>query len=349
MYFFNMNGKLFFILLSGGIWLSSCKGSLPLVITEETQEVVDYSAIDNWAAHPDKIDPADRIPSQGVNDRVDHDVDVFFIHPTTYTSYKGDIKWNAILSDQKLNEHTDNTTILYQASCFNAAGRVWAPRYRQAHIESFYTNDRALGNKALLKAYEDVKSAFQYYLKNHNQGRSILIAAHSQGTVHAKNLLHEFFDTDEMMRNRLIAAYLVGMPIKVDEFKHIDPCDNKDDTNCFVSWRTFRKDYVPTHIPHGDTILVTNPLSWNLSSDYQNKEFNQGAILRKFDKVYPELVDATSIDGLLYVTKPKFPWSFLFGTKNYHIADINFFYFNIRENAAHRANTFRSGNLGTSK
>jgi hypothetical protein len=45
-------------------------------------------------------------------------------------------------------------------------------------------------------------------------------------------------------------------------------------------------------------------------------------------------------EDLLWVSKPKFPWSFLLTTKNYHIADYNFFYADIRHNAQVRVNAF---------
>jgi hypothetical protein len=43
---------------------------------------------------------------------------------------------------------------------------------------------------------------------------------------------------------------------------------------------------------------------------------------------------------LLFVKKPKFPWGFLYFTKNYHIGDINLFYINIRENVRQRIGAF---------
>lgn len=323
--------------------LSSCKTTYPAVHTDLQNNSVDYKSLDNWAAHPDKNDPADRVPDSRNNSNVESNTDVFFIHPTTYTSYKGNLNWNASLDDTSLNEITDNGTILYQASSFNSAGRVYAPRYRQAHIESFYTYDRKEGNRALINAYADVKTAFEYYLKTENKGRNILIASHSQGTVHAKLLIKEFFDNNIVLKDRLVAAYLIGMPVNLDEFKNIKSCKTASEVNCFISWRTFRKDYSPGDIPFGDSIAVTNPLSWTTDEQYIDKSYNKGAILKKFDKVFSQLVDAQAKDGLLYVTKPKFPGSFLFTRKNYHIADINFFYFNVKENAAHRVGIFEEG------
>jgi hypothetical protein len=52
--------------------------------------------------------------------------------------------------------------------------------------------------------------------------------------------------------------------------------------------------------------------------------------------------DAQVNGGILWVTKPKFRGSFLYTNSNYHIADMNFFYMDIRENIAQRIDHFIS-------
>ena len=75
------------------------------------------------------------------------------------------------------------------------------------------------GLKALDFAYEDIRNAFIYYLKNFNDNKPFIIASHSQGTVHAKRLISEFIDGKELQK-KLIAAYLVGIKVKKNEFKN---------------------------------------------------------------------------------------------------------------------------------
>ena len=82
-------------------------------------EITNYGSLKNWAAHPWKKDNSDSIPKDLINvETRDSIADVFFIHPTTYTQ-KDFVEWNADLNDEKLNQNTDNTAILYQASVFN--------------------------------------------------------------------------------------------------------------------------------------------------------------------------------------------------------------------------------------
>ena len=71
---------------------------------------------------------------------------------------------------------------------------------------------------------------------------------------------------------------------------------------------------------------------------------NEGAILRKFNKVYYHVSDAQVKGGVLWTSKPKFPGSFLLRTKNYHIGDLNLYYYSIRNNVRQRVAAFKKQN-----
>lgn len=308
--------------------------------TDAVSQKPDYTLLSNWAAHPDKTDKADYIPdSDLISDQSQLAVDVFFVHPTTLTGSQGETVWNAAIDNAALNAKTDASTIQFQASIFNAAGKVYAPRYRQAHLQAYYGDDKSSGEKALALAYQDVKAAFIQYLDNYHNDHPFIIASHSQGTTHAKRLIKELIDTTAL-REKMVAAYLVGVAVFKDEFTHIKPCENPLDTGCSISWRTFRKDIDPSEYKTNERVLATNPLSWKTTEEYVPKTKNKGTVLRDFDKIYPELVDAQVDNGVLKVSKPQFFGSLFYTTKNYHVPDLNFFYFNIRENAVGRAQQF---------
>ncbi|MEL7118571.1 MAG: DUF3089 domain-containing protein [Bacteroidota bacterium] len=299
-----------------------------------------YSDAKFWAALPDKEDAADLTPANLTDKQGVAEVDVFFIHPTTYINKKGNTSWNGAAFDLKLNETTDSTTIKYQASIFNGVGRVFAPRYRQAHLQVYYEKkDKRSADRALEMAYSDVKVAFEHYLKNFNEGRPIIIAAHSQGTTHGVRLLNEFFDGKDLSK-QLIVAYLVGMPVLENTYKTIPLCKSPEETACFCTWRAFKEGYKPKNHPEGNNIAVTNPLTWMMDQPVADRSLNKGAVLRNFDKLIPEAADAQIEDGLLWVNKLKFPGSFFFRRKNLHIADYNLYYLNVRENAKLRTETF---------
>jgi hypothetical protein len=331
--------NLFFLLLSL-LLLQACQVRPAAYTSTTVPPPPDYSNPKSWAALPSKMDPADSTPDTAFTDRqATATVDVFFLHPTTYT-YKSK-GWNGDIGDEKLNNKTDETTILHQASIFNGAGRVYAPRYRQAHLRSYFTDDKTSAAEAFDLAYEDLKSAFEYYLTHFNHGRPIIIATHSQGTQHGQRLIKEFFD-GKPLGKQLVAAYLVGWPIPENTFQTIPPCETPGQTECFCSWRSFKYGYVPRKFPAGDSISVVNPLLWTTSHEQAPKSLDQGTVLSKYGKVFPHIADAKIENGLLWVHKPKIPGSIFFTRRNYHVADFNLFWVNVRENAQRRVAAYNA-------
>lgn len=284
--------------------------SLMIIVSASAQkEAPRYNELKYWAAHPDKEDPSDLVPEPSLKAEKLGNADVFFIHPTIYSKKRK--SWNADLNDEKLNKQILKTTIKHQASVFNGAGRVYSPFYRQAHLDVYKTKiGRTKIKEALNFAYQDVKKAFEHYLEHENNGRPIIIAAHSQGTNHAERLLKDFFD-EKKYKNQLVAAYLVGMPIMSDAFNDILECQNETQTGCFCSWRTFKEGSYPKKYPYSDDIAVTNPLSWETNEVKISKTRNKGSVLSKFENgMHPELASAQISQGVLWAEKPKFPGSF---------------------------------------
>lgn len=307
---------------------------------QDKTSLPDYSDLNYWAASPFKFDPSDNIP-KGLKDKTkDPLADVFFVYPTTYTDSKMPEGWNADINDASINKKTDNTTILYQASVFNKYCRVFSPRYRQANIRAFYTEEKDSAKAAFDIAYEDVRDAFKYYLQHFNQGRPIIIASHSQGTLHAARLLKEFFE-NKSLEKQLVCAYLIGLPVFSNYFSGLKPCTDSTSTGCFVSWRTFEDGYISSRIRNEKLkAFVTNPLTWTMDTAFAPADLNKGGMLRNFNKIIPDLVHAQIHGNILWVNKPEFFGNFLLKTKNFHIADYNLFYKNIRENVGGRVRNF---------
>ncbi|HWA33514.1 MAG TPA: DUF3089 domain-containing protein, partial [Cyclobacteriaceae bacterium] len=252
---------------------------------------------------------------------------------------KNTFQWNADCNDHELNDKTQRTTILNQATIFNGACRVYAPYYRQAHLYAFYTKNKKDGEDALELAYQDVKAAFEYYLQHYNAGRPIVIAAHSQGSYHCMRLLKDYFDGTPLQQ-KLVAAYLAGRAIPPETFTNIHPTSMPDDIGTWSSWNTFaRNAYPKTYDLYYRHAQSTNPLIWNSSDTFAPKESNHGGVGLHFTFV-PNLVDAQNHEGILWINKPYVKGRWLLRKKNWHRADMNFFYMNIRENVAQRINSF---------
>ncbi|UYZ62979.1 DUF3089 domain-containing protein [Hymenobacter weizhouensis] len=336
-----------FVLLGLPLLLGSCLGVIrprQHFTAARLPEAPDYSMEDNWAALPDRRDSADVVPrNTRLRDRQrDAPADVFFVHPTTYF---GRAQWNASLQDEKTNRLTDASTIRKQASVFNSTARVYAPRYRQATLYSFFDTQSPNGKEALNVAYQDVKEAFQYYLGHYNHGRPIILAGHSQGTHHATRLLREFFDQDPQLRRQLVAAYLVGYHVQPDEYQVLRPCEDSTQTGCYVSWNTVEWGHEYKPFVGG---VAVNPLTWIRDTATAPPWLNLGGVPYAFNKVDKRIVDAKVHNGLVWVHPPQregYPRFLLPGRPelrhSFHIVDYALFYFNIRQNAEARVRSYR--------
>jgi hypothetical protein len=179
--------------------------------------------------------------------------------------------------------------------------------------------------------------AFLYYLEHYNNGRPVIIASHSQGTTHAGRLIKEYFEGKPLMK-KLVCAYLIGMPVPEHYFSEFRACPDSTSTGCFVGWRTFKKGYTdPTFVANEKfRCIVTNPLLWKTTEEYASSALNEGGVLRDFNKIIPAVTDAQVHGNVLWSSRPDFFGSVFLRMKNYHIADINFFYMNISENVKTR-------------
>lgn len=312
------------------------------------EEQPDYSQLKNWAAHPLKRDPSDSVPKSILkNYKPKEMVDVFFVHPTTYLDPKQTHGWSASLKDIAININTDYTTILNQASIFNEIGTVYAPRYRQAHINSYYPKtklDTINAIAAFELAYQDVKKSFDYFLANRTKNKPIIIAAHSQGSTHAKRLLKEYFDGKELSK-QLVAAYIVGMAIDPAEFSSLKGCNTPIETGCICAWRTYKEGYLPPFVQlEKFNGILTNPITWNSNQPSTDRKSNPGTVLYNFNKVTPKVAAAINHQGIIWTPKPKFFGNFLFKTSNYHVADYNLYYMSVRKNASDRTKNYFSLN-----
>lgn len=300
----------------------------------------DFGDLNYWAAHPWKWDPSDSVPKPLRNQQRDSTTDVFFLYPTSYTKKIKTKHSNASIDDDYINAKTDYSSILYQASVFNSQSRIFSPRYRQAHISNFFSTDKEKVAAAFELAYTDIKNAFEYYLKNWNGGRPIIIASHSQGSLLAERLLKEYFE-GKPLKNKLVVAYIIGWPVPKDYFSSLKICEDSLQTGCICSWRTVRNGFIPFYLKNENgNSFVTNPITWTSTNEFVSRKLNRGSVLTKFNKIYLGTTDAQISNGLLYTRKPKFPWSFLYMSRNYHVGDINLYYINIRDNVRQRINMF---------
>ena len=164
-------------------------------------------------------------------------IDVFFVHPTTFLSPR---RWNAPIDDRRSSHFVEQLVLPPQAGVFTKHANIYAPRYRQATLASYFSQN-ANGRDALRLAYTDVAAAFSYFISKINSERPFIIAAHSQGAGHCSRLLKENLDASSA-RDRFIAAYLIGAGINEKryklEVKNIPIANSAEQTGCLIAFDT---------------------------------------------------------------------------------------------------------------
>jgi len=325
-----------YLVNTGGQWLLTPSKPFRL---EEAGNLTDYSNPLHWACYGGRGDTGEQTPpdAKHCSDyNLCEAVDVFYLHPTTwYTSSS----WNAPALHPVTQYLAVDAITPQQGNAFNVAGRIFAPLYRQMCAAGFIQGGAIESDEnsasALAVAYSDVRAAFQYYLEHENKGRPIILAGHSQGSLLAEKLLHEFFHK-QPLKKQLVAAYLIGWTVFAKQYE--DPhehavtiCKSKHDTGCVISWRTFGFGGDPSLFLHvepdspQDRRICTNPLSWKENdSEYISHKYNLGGL----DLMHPRTMfwyligvsrastrvtqptktesisDAQCKDGNLFVTKP---------------------------------------------
>lgn len=286
----------------GQQWVLRYLSPPPDFVLAAAPEAPDYDNAYFWVAHPDKSDTSDLVPL-GVDTRADlipKEVDVFFVHSTGYVGPGG---WNSTMHIDNSEAQSIEYMLSSMASIFNVCCEVYAPHYREANLQAFLPDKFMLGTQALDLAYEDVETAFEYYLQHFNQGRPFIIVGHSQGTAHALRLLEQKIDNSDLYQ-QLVAAYVVGYWLPKDKFSRgfefIDPCVEPNQTGCIVSYDSYgqggeldvnvphwyKTGWEPSQLDNGTPkpILCVNPLSWSNNLELIPQTQHLGAMPVEFKR-----------------------------------------------------------------
>ena len=314
----------------------------------------EYAKPENWIARPGLSgNPSEWLP-EGVSPSANRPSAIFYIHPTTYLERD---RWNAPLTDTGDSAYRLRLFVQSQASALTSAGQVWAPRYRQAAFGAFLLKSED-ARKALDLAYSDVRAAFDEFLKQ-NQDKPIILAGHSQGSLHLARLL---VDRRAALKGRLVAAYVAGWPISVSAdlpSMGLRACTQPEETGCVLSWQTFAEPANPdlvldawqgTRGPSGvgrtrKDMLCVNPITGTLGGSAPSTA-NSGTLLPTADfssaTLATSTVGARCASGFL-ILEGEAPalGPYVLPGNNYHVYDYALFWGAIRKDAERRLNAWR--------
>jgi hypothetical protein len=315
----------------------------------------DYRESSSWIARPGLTDDPSRWTPNGVSTS-DGSAAVFYVHPTTYLR---DDRWNAPLELTGDAEFRRRLFVQSQASAFNAAGEVYAPRYRQAAFGAFLLNSKD-AKAALDLAYSDVAAAFDRFVAE-SGSRPIILAGHSQGALHLERLLREKI-AGKPIAKRIVAAYVVGWPVSTTAdlpALGLPQCRMPDQTGCILSWLSFGNPANPDLVLHsyeksagfaGETrkredVLCVNPIT-GTDGGVAAPNDNPGALLPSADlrsaTLEKSAVGAHCDKGLLVLDGQIPPLGpYVLPGNNYHVYDYALFWGAIRRDAERRLAAWR--------
>lgn len=281
---------------------------------------------------------------------------VFFVHPTSYIplALNEDAQWNAALGDEEAEQRA-RLFLRGLASAFNRADEIWAPKYRQAVAGAFLT-DKPEATQAIDAAYRDVREAFRYFVESVDEDKPIVLAGHSQGSLHLLRLMQEEV-AGTPLEGRVAAAYPIGWPISIEDDLPALPypaCASSTQEACIVTWSSFADDHDASMLmsryrategltgnPRGDgPILCVNPLTGSVGGEAPASA-NLGTLVPEDDlsraELVPEAVPARCADdGLLLIGDPPQLGQGVLPGNNYHVYDIPLFWRNLQEDVVTR-------------
>ena len=314
-----------------------------------------------WVARPDILgNPALWLPPEFSDATPKGNAAIFFIHPTSFIQPMPNA-WNASLDDATTNDRAA-LFVRGQASAFNHVGDIWAPRYRQATFGAFLTTQPE-AQRALDAAYSDVSAAWDAFLAQIGPDRPIIVAGHSQGSVHLLRLLRERIAGTPVAR-RVVAAYVVGWPVSIDTDLPklgLPPCKTANESRCILSWQSFAEPADMSQIAaaydattgfdgrsrRGSRMLCTNPVS-GIPDSATDAAANPGTLVPTSDlktatltrAMVPARCDARGF--LLIGPPPEGIGNYILPGNNYHVFDYSLFWSSVRADAARRLAAFEA-------
>jgi DUF3089 family protein len=172
-------------------------------------------------------------------------IDCFYVYPTISTDQTPNSDMNA--------DPAELNVIKQQFARFASKCKPYAPLYRQVTLVGLR---RMLAPGATVTLdqglqYDDVKDAWNYYLKNDNKGRGVVLVAHSQGSFILNRLIHDEID-GKPIQSKLVSAILLGTTLAVPKgkdvggsFQHVPLCHAATQTGCVITFASFRSTVPP--------------------------------------------------------------------------------------------------------
>jgi pimeloyl-ACP methyl ester carboxylesterase len=182
------------------------------------------------------------------------DIDCFYVYPT--------VSLDPYSLSDLVPGVEERAVIERQFARLSSVCRPFAPMYRQITLPQLRANQG--GSVAPPKrgtpgqGVADVDDAWEYYLKNYNNGRGVVLIGHSQGAGQISRLVKTKIEGTPVQK-QLVAVYVLGGSVVAPKgqevggtFKTIAPCHSRDEVGCVVTYGSYRATLPPA--PTGQAV-----------------------------------------------------------------------------------------------
>lgn len=199
------------------------------------------------------------------NDSDESGADVFYI-PSTW-----EFDWTT--SDDAICHYADPSRADHRADMSSEIEGVaeymadgndfYSPFYRHITLDSWATlNEDTISRRYHDVAFEDVKAAFDHYITKHNAGRPFILAGFSQG---GKSVVELLKTLDEKIRNKMVAAYVMGYKVTPDDIAshpYITAASDSVDTGSVICYNSVSDVKYTKPVVAAPNTMCINPVNW---------------------------------------------------------------------------------------
>jgi Protein of unknown function (DUF3089) len=172
-------------------------------------------------------------------------IDCFYVYPTISTDQTPTSDMNP--------DPAELNVIRQQFARFGSVCKLYAPIYRQVTLLGLRSmlNSTAIQSLSRGVGYDDVRDAWNTYLKRDNKGRGVVLIGHSQGAMILTALIRNEID-GKPIQSQLVSALLLGTTVEVPRgrdvggsFNDVPLCRVEPQVGCVITYASFRSTMPP--------------------------------------------------------------------------------------------------------
>ena len=245
-----------FIYITAACLLGACGSNNSGTLEQQYVPVEpDYKNADMWMCH--------------LNDTNDTGADIFYIPSTWEFDWTTSNGISCHYADVSNEQHRNNMAIEINkvAEYMAEDNNFYSPYYRHITLNTWATLDEDY----ITRQYEsvsltDVKRAFDYFIKNYNNGRPFILAGFSQG---GKSVVELMKYMPEDIRKYMVAAYVLGYkvtPNDVAAAPWIVAAKSANDIGVTICYNSVSDVKYIKPIVSSPTVMCINPVNWRTDS-----------------------------------------------------------------------------------